>query len=116
MGLFGKRRHDAGSAGAPERRTVAPPYKIVLARGVQEQLDAVESEAFPEVYSVVRAAISSLGSTPWPAGTKQTHGSVDGPYAIDAAGYRVTWAVASFDRTVLVETIFKPSDAGGHDD
>lgn len=107
MGLFGKRQRDADSAGVQERERVAPPYKIVLARGVQEQLDAVESEASPEAYSVVYTAISSLGSTPWPAGTRRRHNAVDGPYHVDAAGYRVTWEVASFQRTVLVGAIFK---------
>jgi mRNA-degrading endonuclease RelE of RelBE toxin-antitoxin system len=101
MPLFGRTRKGEGPA---EATVVSPPYEIILARGVQEQFDAVE----PEARSAVHTAISARGSRPWPAGERH-HDSVAGPYHVDVAGYRIVWTVASFRRTVLVGAISKRS-------
>lgn len=106
MGLFGKRRNESSAETvAKEPRVVSPSYKIVLQRGVQEQLDAVDRAAFPDVH----AAIGALGVQPWPAG-ERGGGPVDGPYTAHVAGYQITWTVGGAMRTVLVGAIFKATD------
>jgi hypothetical protein len=84
----------------------SPEYRIVLQRGIQEGLDAVDSASFAEV----NAAIASLGGRPRPADSRPRDRNVDGPYSMNVAGYRITWMVSDHMRNVLVQAIFKPAE------
>jgi len=76
-------------------------YRIVLARGVDEKLEAVSESS----YSQVVAAIEALGVAPplsKPKGSSIPNGLVD------AGGYRIHYAVdpLPYGGTVLIDAIF----------
>lgn len=76
---------------------VGQPYQVVLARGADDQLAAVDRASHSEVH----AAIGALAAAPKPSGTGG-HDLIMGPFHSDAGGHRITWMVNDADRTVLV--------------
>jgi mRNA-degrading endonuclease RelE of RelBE toxin-antitoxin system len=71
---------------------------VVLARGVNEQLEAVSATSREQVLT----ALNTLMVNPQTQdkGRPILHGSVD------AGGYRIGYAVNSYEKTVLVGAIF----------
>ena len=88
---------------------VSPPYKIILARGVDSALASVE----PTAHSEVSSAISALSTTPFPLGIsrRDRRGVTGGPYNKEAGGYHIGWATNNVDRVALVLEITKNRNA-----